>query len=195
MEIIEVVFIKNFMAPRVNLGAGEFMTYMPFKAGQKIKGYIWQGSGSIKAQAPKAFITADNKYAIALNAVNNPLAPKQKTLADAPVATSGSGSTSKTINDPADPGYYLPANLAEKLQAIKSTDIIGNIVTTSRASTNGMLVGAISGVAAAVIWKKPILWCMLGGAVAGGYIAYKIKKTGMDEAFKNKDVITADQPK
>lgn len=144
---------RNFRAPLLN-GGQSFSKFKQFNASDSVSGYITN-----EATTNQDVVATDDGYLIPVTAINMPrMATAQAT--DAPQAQ-------KT---PAD----LPKELQDKLNAIKSTDIVGNIVKQSRTSVNGLMIGAGIGLLIAIFRRGNYIPSILLGALGGGYFGYKV---------------------
>ncbi len=171
MTISEYTIKRNYPAPRINLKAGEPMAYKTLAAGSVIKGFLYDNkdpNASIASDL-KMIITEDKLYALPLNVTEFKQDVSIDGKAVAPRPSSITESKSKG-------GYDLPEEIRERFNALKTTDIVGNIVQQSRSSANGLLIGAVGGLATALIFKKPVMFSMLSGAFIGGYIGYRCNK-------------------
>jgi hypothetical protein len=156
--LTEYTLSRNFRSPAIKPGQSTFEAYRQYTKGQKVNAYMPETTNiDVK------FIVTSDGYAIPESAVD---APVKKVETPAP--------TSDQLKTPG--SVTLPKELQEKLNAIKSTDIIGNIVKTSRSSVNGLMLGAVAGAIISLVWQKPFFASVILTAVAGGATGYVISK-------------------
>ena len=93
-------------------------------------------------------------------------------------------------------GYVIPANNLEQVKQNKTSDnaegdavkmnsevfdivnreFVSDLMSTSKKSMNGVVIGAFSGFALALLKGKSLFWFGVIGATAGGLIGYSISK-------------------
>jgi hypothetical protein len=158
--LTEYTLSRNFRSPAIKPGQSTFEAYRQYTKGQKVNGYMPETTN-----VDVKFIVTSDGYAIPESAIDAPV--KKAEALD-------TNSISQTVKTPG--SVTLPKELQEKLNAIKSTDIIGNIVKTSRSSVNGLMLGAVVGAIISLVWQKPFFASVILTAVAGGATGYVISK-------------------
>lgn len=163
--ISEYELRKNFNAPRINLGPNEPMSYKGYAAGSKVRGFIYENTDAQIPLPPdlQMIITEDKMYAIPMTAINH--------IKD--VSIDGKAVPETAAEKAAKGDLTLPEEIRNKLNAIKSSDIIGNVIRNSKQSSNGLLLGAVAGAVTAMIMGKSVVGFAALGAIAGGYAGYK----------------------
>lgn len=156
-------FRQDFKAPRANLQEGEALTYMAYPAGAHVRGYLLESNiGQPLPPDVQVIITEDEKYAIpawAVNQIDTAAAAEKKEMS-------------------------LPREIQERLNAIKSSDIVGNVLKTSQGLTSGLGTGAVIGLLYAVVARKNVWLCATVSAVAGAVIGYLISKNAIAQKAK-----------
>ena len=164
MDQIQTYTIKaNFRAPALKPDPRGFSNWRQFMAGQKVKGFIPTNSNVPEL---KIIVTTDG-FLVPERVIVEPLvlavdkASKGTTLPD--------GTQAKKP-------VILPKELQDRLNAIKSTDIVKNIVNTSRTSINGLMAGATIGALISLITGKPFFVSVILGGLGGGLVGYGLSR-------------------
>lgn len=163
MTIAEYKLKKDFRAPKINLKQGEMQAYRSYSAGQTATGYV---DGSTGAQ----LLIIENTYALPLNVLQHVRdieidGKPVKEVKTEPASTVKKDGTEKVV---------VPKEYREKMESIKNTNVVENIVKKSRNSVNGTLIGGIAGLLIAAFSGKSKLMGIVLGATAGGLIGYNL---------------------
>lgn len=76
--------------------------------------------------------------------------------------------------------------ITEKTDSIKDNSMGQKIKNKSNGYVHGAIAGGVIGVFSAVIFKKRMIVWGVVGAIAGGYIGYKVaEEVNTDNEFKN----------
>jgi hypothetical protein len=91
-----------------------------------------------------------------------------------------------------DDGGEEAKKMNEKVVQIVNRDLLKDTLNKSRSSMKGVVIGAFSGFAFALMKNKSLMWCGLLGAVSGGLIGYGINKV-INEKEKKQETSTNNQ--
>jgi len=193
MTISEYRILKDYHAPKINLKSGEFQSYKMYSGGSIVSGYIDLSTG-------RKLLVLDNTYVIPSTAIafvkdieidGKPVTENTENANPIDAKLSGEEKiklqAAKKVKSST--AIEIPKEYREQMDKIKNTNIVGSIVSKSRNSVNGMLIGAGIGLLLAVVLKQSKFGGIIIGATGGGLIGYK-----MTGAEKKKNT-TTEEPK
>lgn len=147
---------EDFRAPKANFDArAETQAFNNYTAGQEVIGYSNPGS-----EETGALIIADEEFIIPESKVT-----KLYDVTDA---------DGNKVEQPVDYSQF-PPEIREKLESLKKSSLVHNVVRKSRNSANGLLIGGAIGLAYAVITKKSVWMSVIVGGIIGGCIGNSVK--------------------
>ncbi len=192
MTVSEYKLKGDFRAPKVNLKAGDRISYKSYKNGDLVKGYIIENDDPNVALTDIPIIVTTDDTAIPLNLItkirDTEIDGKEVNI-PAPVAEE----TAQTPQS-GEKKSRIPSRYQEELDKIKNKYVVANVVKKSRNSVNGMIIGAIAGLVFSAIFKKPGFLSMMVGTVVGGVVGNKITKSITAEDIKTKTKAPAAEP-
>ncbi len=177
LVISEYELRQSFPAPRINLKTHEPMSYKTFAAGSKVRGFVFENTDPQVALAPdlQMIITEDRLYAIPMRVISH--------LKD--VSINGKIVPETPAEAAAKKDITLPQEIRDKLNAIKSSDIIGNVIKNSKNASTGLILGAFAGAVVSIITGRTLVGCAVVGAGIGGFLGYKYSTSVIKEGIKN----------
>jgi hypothetical protein len=193
MTISQYRVLKDYHAPKINLRKNEFQSYKIYKAGSIISGYIDLSTGRKLLVVDSAYVIPSSAIAfvkdieidgkpVTENTENaNPIDAKLSAEEKIKLEAAKKVKSNRVIE--------IPKEYREQMDKIKNTNIVGSIVSKSRNSVNGMLIGAGIGLLLAVVLKQSKFGGIIIGATGGGLIGYKM--TGAEKKKKT----TPEEPK
>lgn len=170
MKYGKYILTKDFRSPLMQLPAGENQTYRFYQAGSEVTWYEYDNTDPSIILAPQLII--DGLYMIPLkllqfvSEVTNPH-PKNA----GPEASKLPQDDNNNIPDVT----KFTKSFQDELEKIRNTNIVHDVVTKSRNSVNGMLIGAGAGLVFSLITKKSMFGSIVLGSIAGGLIGSSIK--------------------
>jgi hypothetical protein len=151
MKYYKIQVIEDFEAPIINAETERDVKRKLFNAGQTAVGYLY----SDKKEGIPPIVIIDEMWAI----------PKQyvKNLGEAKSSEVNLNNEAKQVKDKID-------NLISK-NSLRSSAMF------TKSAINGMLWGAIGGLALAWLLRKPKTMFVIGGGILGGYVGRRMGST------------------
>lgn len=162
-DYLDYTLNQTFRAPAVIVDGKGFSKFKLFPIGSRVKAYV-----------PKE-VNVNIPLVVSIDGFALP----QRVLVEKIGEVSVPEGTVTVEKVPAN----LPKEWQNRLNAIKSTDIVGNIVNNARSSVNGMLIGAGIGAFVSIVSKKPFFASILVGGLGGGTIGYLFSSHGNKEKY------------
>jgi F0F1-type ATP synthase assembly protein I len=159
---------RDFRAPKANLGLNEMQSYRSFQKGSSVEGYV-------NGTAGKDLLFIEGGYVLPMDTVEHEkdLSIDGQPIPEKPIVSETDAIKADVKKRKGD----IPAEYREEMERIKNMNVVGDVVSQSRNSVNGMLIGAGIGLLFAVLTGNGKMLSMIVGATGGGFIGYKWKGT------------------
>ncbi len=178
---------RDFRAPKANLRLNEMQSYRSFQKGASVEGYV-------NGTAGKDLLFIEGGYVLPMDTVEHEkdLSIDGQPIPEKPLQTETDAIKAEVKKKKGD----IPAEYREEMERIKNMNVVGDVVSQSRNSVNGMLIGAGIGLLFAVLTGNGKMLSMIVGATGGGFIGYKWKGSDKKKSdFPVKEIKTKTETK